>query len=78
MRTYNIANGWDIGRFLNAIVSLACWDHAIGRRKGRSGDELVNMYCTDWRKMHCRLATTVYNQTRRTLEVTAKEAETND
>ena len=47
--------------FVSAVTELAIADHAesvrTGKRRKRTGSELLQMFCEDWRRGHRRFAT---------------------
>ena len=70
MHKPNLVNGTreDIRNFVVAVVGLAANDFDK-KNPRKSGEEIVDLCARDVRNMHKRLATTIYNQTRRTLEL---------
>lgn len=74
MHKPNLVNGTreDIRNFVVAVVGLAANDFDKNNPR-KSGEEIVDLCAGDVRNMHKRLATTIYNQTRRTLELTEND-----
>lgn len=69
----DVASGADLESFVSACVKIARLDHTNARHH-RSGKELVNRYCREWRGLSVRLASTVYNKTRETLSAQDRES----
>jgi hypothetical protein len=76
MSKSNLYNGTidDIRNFAVAIVGLAGRDH-VSNVAGRSGAELTDLLTGSSRIMHRRMATSLYNNTRRTLELFDEECQ---
>lgn len=62
-----------IPRFCVKVATLAIFDHETGRKTYRTGKDLCSEIAEDWRRNHYRLASTIYRQTRWSLEVTERE-----
>lgn len=62
-----------MSRFVAKIAERAESDHFDGVKKRPSGYELCEEYAEGWRKMHNRLASTIYNQVRASLETAERE-----
>lgn len=72
----NLCNGSpsDFADFARAIVGRAARDHREGRAAPNPlGKSLCMEFCDGWRRMHHRLASTIYNQTRTSMEVADSE-----
>lgn len=76
-RRINVARGTprEIKLFVGVIVSAAVSDHLQGKKSKPTGYMLCEEHAVAWRGFHERLATTIYNTTRHSLELAAKEAQ---
>lgn len=70
----NLADGNanDVAAFACSIIFLAESDLRHGGKVRRSGAELVVKFAGSNRVFHANFASTIYNQTRRTLECAGK------
>lgn len=55
--------------FVVGVVGLATQDERTGYEKTRTGQEIAGMIASQYRVMHRRLASTIYNQTRASLKM---------
>lgn len=62
-----------LAEFVHTVAQIAERDFYAGRRTRRSGKSLCKELCIGWRHGHARLASTVYNATRWSLELHVKE-----
>lgn len=69
------ADRQDFAEFVSWCAHKAYSDHETKTPAPRPlGDSLCNERLEGWRKMHKRLASTIYNQVRESLEAQAREA----
>lgn len=59
--------------FVSRVAEKAETDHRQGVKRRPTGRELCGDFSEGWRGFHPRLATTVYNKTRRSLEAAERE-----
>ena len=59
--------------FTNAVVEMAVNDFGSGRKRMRSGEDICEHLCTDYRNGHKKMASHLYAKTHWTLTVAAKE-----
>jgi len=63
----------DLLLFTQKVCAQAIEDHQ-GKRKPKTGYELVRMFCHSWRLGHSRMAAAIYRKTRWSLEVAEEKA----
>lgn len=57
-----------VRQFVNNITDLAISDWIDGRKSKRSGDELCDMFTSQCRRGHKRMASSIYNKVRWSLD----------
>lgn len=73
MQKYNLmGDSLEVYEFVKAVTALAIKDWTDNRQIKRSGNELCEMFTTQCRKGHTRMATGIYNNVRWTLDTNWK------
>jgi hypothetical protein len=63
----------DVRQFVVAVTGLALEDWRAGSKQyGRTGKEIVRMCAREWRILHVKMASEIYNKTIWTMESAGK------
>lgn len=70
-----LSTGSALQSFVLAVTDIATFDFQAGRKRMRSGREICDHLCTDYRKGHMKLASHLYSHVHWSLDCAKREAD---